>query len=450
MTLYEIVVGRTPFEKDETEEFLTKEGLKEYYSRCVGLAHIRHQALMCSLCISPTHRTLCGRILGEYNVSPLFEDLIRAFIRPDATLRLESATAALAHPFFTSWSTPSSPDVTPFTPPRRRRSVTVDACSAEKPKPRAYTELAQKEVIEGAGLAPSAPVVSLQHKRLAQLVDATSPRRGKKAQDGDLQPWSPRVAVGKASLGTERDRPVDSHSVRTPTTRGQAPGTPRSRRAIRVFEDKVSPSVITTPGRTPSETPRKPLIDRRPNNDVGGSIRVGTPRKGFEGKENADKEATVKLPFAAAKLESEREVKDPEATVRAEPKKKPAPPRIEDVFTLPSLAVPNNTPASSEKPPSSQESTTSNLYPSNSITRLKIDPTKRAALDDFLKSKPVTPTVTRTIAPVTRLTDVDTAGVSGFDPSKRLFPDATGAIVKAKLTPIKPTRLRSESLDSVD
>lgn len=33
VTMYEVAVGRTPFEKDETEEFLTPEALKDYYKR---------------------------------------------------------------------------------------------------------------------------------------------------------------------------------------------------------------------------------------------------------------------------------------------------------------------------------------------------------------------------------------------------------------------------------
>lgn len=31
--MYEVVVGRTPFEQNETEEFLTKEALEVYYQR---------------------------------------------------------------------------------------------------------------------------------------------------------------------------------------------------------------------------------------------------------------------------------------------------------------------------------------------------------------------------------------------------------------------------------
>jgi serine/threonine protein kinase len=46
VTAYECVVGRTPFEKDETEEFLNKETLEIYFQR-----------------------TLKGEFLGEVNVS---------------------------------------------------------------------------------------------------------------------------------------------------------------------------------------------------------------------------------------------------------------------------------------------------------------------------------------------------------------------------------------------
>jgi serine/threonine protein kinase len=46
VTAYECVVGRTPFEKDETEEFLNKEALEIYYQR-----------------------TLKGEFLGEIKIS---------------------------------------------------------------------------------------------------------------------------------------------------------------------------------------------------------------------------------------------------------------------------------------------------------------------------------------------------------------------------------------------
>lgn len=390
----------------------------------------------------------------------MFEDLVLGLIRPDVKLRLGSATAALAHSFFTSPRTQKHPHAKVDSPPRRRRSMTIDAASPTKSN-RAYSELAKQDLVSGGGLAPAAPVASLQHKRVTQLTDAASPstpsrsRRDKK--QGRHDTWNPRTTVGKASLGTDRERPVDSHSVRTPTNRA-AGGTPRSRRAIKVFEDKANSSgVLGTPTRNPNDTPRRPLVERRNNVEEPTKINSLAPAGTVEGKENG-----ARLPLAAAKLEREKAVTVLPTTiapiqaflhapsdVRAEGKMKPAPPKNEDVFMSSDPAV------SSEGPPSSRESTTGVQRPA---AKLKIDPAKRAALDDFLRSKPA-PSPTVPVAPDVAVKPAPPAGT--FNPWRRLAfgpvgevgGDTTGRTVKeqaAKLTPTKPTRLRSESLDSID
>ncbi|KWU45609.1 kinase-like protein, partial [Rhodotorula sp. JG-1b] len=59
VTMYEIVVGRTPFEETEDETFLNREALVEYYTR-----------------------TLTGRFWGESNLSTSFTQLISKMISP--------------------------------------------------------------------------------------------------------------------------------------------------------------------------------------------------------------------------------------------------------------------------------------------------------------------------------------------------------------------------------
>ncbi|KAM0751501.1 kinase-like protein, partial [Meredithblackwellia eburnea MCA 4105] len=62
--MYEIVVGRTPFEKTESEEFLTREALEKYYER-----------------------TTSGSFCGEYTITADFEDLIHQMVQPNVNLR---------------------------------------------------------------------------------------------------------------------------------------------------------------------------------------------------------------------------------------------------------------------------------------------------------------------------------------------------------------------------
>ena len=68
---------RSPFEKTEAEEFLTREALEVYY-----------------------HRTTTGNFFGDYIISLEFEDLIKCLVAPDVTRRVASAGKALRHKFF--------------------------------------------------------------------------------------------------------------------------------------------------------------------------------------------------------------------------------------------------------------------------------------------------------------------------------------------------------------
>lgn len=77
VTLYEIVVGRTPFEANDHEEFLSKEALEVYY-----------------------RRTLKGEFLGPHTLSPELRQLLVSMLRPNPKERLQSCAAGLAHAFF--------------------------------------------------------------------------------------------------------------------------------------------------------------------------------------------------------------------------------------------------------------------------------------------------------------------------------------------------------------
>ncbi|GAA5883085.1 hypothetical protein JCM3774_000574 [Rhodotorula dairenensis] len=83
VTMYEIVVGRTPFEETEDESFLNREALVEYYDR-----------------------TLTGRFWGVHALTPEFSDLIGTMIKPDPRRRMVSCKSASMHPFFTTAVSP--------------------------------------------------------------------------------------------------------------------------------------------------------------------------------------------------------------------------------------------------------------------------------------------------------------------------------------------------------
>ncbi|KAI0923171.1 hypothetical protein AcV7_005759 [Taiwanofungus camphoratus] len=72
VTFFEILVGRTPFEYSEGEQFSTKEDLEKYWSR-----------------------TLRGKWVGSWKMSKTIEKLLRSMILPNADLRC-TATEAIS------------------------------------------------------------------------------------------------------------------------------------------------------------------------------------------------------------------------------------------------------------------------------------------------------------------------------------------------------------------
>ncbi|KDQ20831.1 hypothetical protein BOTBODRAFT_101107 [Botryobasidium botryosum FD-172 SS1] len=81
ITFFEILTGRTPFEKEEGEEFSTKEALEDYWAR-----------------------TVSGVWIGEWNMTPAMEHFLRRMISPDAKCRITAAEAlrdSVFHPSHT-------------------------------------------------------------------------------------------------------------------------------------------------------------------------------------------------------------------------------------------------------------------------------------------------------------------------------------------------------------
>ncbi|KAI0754696.1 hypothetical protein C8Q80DRAFT_1266285 [Daedaleopsis nitida] len=82
VTFFEILIGRTPFEYSEGEQFSTKEDLEKYWSR-----------------------TLRGKWVGTWNMSKAIEKLLRRMILPNADLRC-NASQAMEDPYWTQTEVP--------------------------------------------------------------------------------------------------------------------------------------------------------------------------------------------------------------------------------------------------------------------------------------------------------------------------------------------------------
>ncbi|GAA5908847.1 hypothetical protein JCM8208_005599 [Rhodotorula glutinis] len=93
VTMYEVVVGRTPFEKSEDETFLNREQLEVYY-----------------------HRTTTGKFYGDYLISTELEALVHLMTDPSVHLRIQSCATALRHRFFDQSGSSSSGRRAPGTP----------------------------------------------------------------------------------------------------------------------------------------------------------------------------------------------------------------------------------------------------------------------------------------------------------------------------------------------
>lgn len=113
VTMYEIVIGRTPFEKTETEEFLSRETLEIY---CASFrvdfvrkrAHDRSQIIArrweLSAAISRSPQVSLFVTFrpphADRDHSAELDSLIHGMVEPNVNLRLQSCGQALAHRFF--------------------------------------------------------------------------------------------------------------------------------------------------------------------------------------------------------------------------------------------------------------------------------------------------------------------------------------------------------------
>lgn len=178
VTFYEIVVGRTPFEMNETEEFLSKEALQVYYQR-----------------------TLRAEFLGPHTLSPLLRQLLVSMLRPDPNERLQSCAAGLEHPFFT----PSSPNV-------RLRPKT----HASPPSPRHLRSPSDpgSRVLPTPHHRPRPPSPS---KNVTRSTIIHAPNRSISKRLTTPTKPKPKAAVFQDPHTTPKSGPIGSQGYRTPT-----------------------------------------------------------------------------------------------------------------------------------------------------------------------------------------------------------------------------------------
>ncbi|GAA5830059.1 hypothetical protein JCM11251_006860 [Rhodosporidiobolus azoricus] len=186
VTMYEIVVGRTPFEQSEDENFLNREQLEVYYNR-----------------------TLTGHFFGDYIISQDFENLIHLMVEPVVHLRVQSCTKALRHRFFdppnSPFSTNSVSSVPDYTPTRTALG-----------KPASLVQTPSPNTTRKTGTPRKTPNTS-ERKKQAGLTFYEDPRgvNDSPARTGEsISPFSPRreplVNTGRANQRTPPPAPLPS------------------------------------------------------------------------------------------------------------------------------------------------------------------------------------------------------------------------------------------------
>ncbi|KAA1113001.1 hypothetical protein PGT21_018183 [Puccinia graminis f. sp. tritici] len=235
VTLYEIVVGRTPFELNEKEEFLSKEALEVYYQR-----------------------TLKAEFLGPHTLSTELRQLLVLMLRPDPKERLQSCSAGLAHSFFRR---PLSSEMSV-----RRRTL-------ERTLP--------SSVLRSS---PSDPAAALVTRRIQQ-VNFQSPSRSNsitttrsptiKRVGNNITPTKPKAKAvfedppqSTPQSGSRRTRLTPTRPVLAPKTLN-TPTTPRPKRVtVPDRERKNSPAVKTETSSPPRSAPRKRVPPPSPKSDL--------------------------------------------------------------------------------------------------------------------------------------------------------------------------------------
>ncbi|TFY71842.1 hypothetical protein EVG20_g1148 [Dentipellis fragilis] len=271
VTFFEILVGRTPFEYEEGEQFTTKADLEKYWAR-----------------------TVRGKWVGSYKMSKGAERLLRRMIQPNADLRCIAADA-MADPYWEASATSSHhksaslsfASSLPFSPSSSTANLSSTLSpSSSKPKDREGSKLI--DIISPWStrrLSKDALRERKTHKPSKSNVDkenvAVLTKTKKEKENAKETPVKGHArAQSQPRVLSPEEAPAAVHSALAPI-RGSPPVTPssagRSAHLASADKEKENQKVIR---RSPSA--RKPLPPVPAASGLGHAPRV--PSKDITGK----------------------------------------------------------------------------------------------------------------------------------------------------------------------
>ncbi|KAN0135253.1 hypothetical protein V8E53_006818 [Lactarius tabidus] len=194
VTFFEILVGRTPFENTEGEQFATKAALEDYWQR-----------------------TMRGKWLGSWKMSKAIEKTLHRMIQPNADVRC-TAAEALGDPY---WDAPLP------APKKSASSGTPD-----KAKPRNVTSAkSSRQVSKGQ---PTERKRAERRDEDKENTPVTTPNVKK-------NPVRQRVLSGSGVLGLAKRRPDVNAHMFTPLRQKENVSTPK-KRSPQVQEKENTPA----------------------------------------------------------------------------------------------------------------------------------------------------------------------------------------------------------------
>jgi serine/threonine-protein kinase GIN4 len=194
VTLFEILVGRTPFEHGEAEQFITTEDLKRYWLRTVrspGPCRVRPLTRL------PVQ--IQGKWVGGWNMSAGAERLLSRLLTPNADLRCTAADA-LADAYWTAPVAPLSPPSLGKTP--RREPAPRAPSVAEILSPWATRSM------RGRGKENAAPRErTIAPAASAPGLDAEKRRQSRQPLKGDDGPLRARTGGSRSVAAASQSKP---------------------------------------------------------------------------------------------------------------------------------------------------------------------------------------------------------------------------------------------------
>ncbi|KAI0038637.1 hypothetical protein FA95DRAFT_1684578 [Auriscalpium vulgare] len=299
VTFFEILIGRTPFEYEEGEQFTTKEDLEKYWAR-----------------------TMRGKWVGSYTMSKGVERLIHRMVQPNADLRC-TATEAMADLYWNAAAATSSlgahkkaasissPDaskildiISPWSTRRLSRDVKVKAKATTKvDKENIMTATKPTKLLNKDKALPPRPGHARAQSLLAAESNLPAKKRATPSGLATLAPirGSPTTAEHKSrkdkdggkenSPATEAKRP---YGARKPVPRIESSGDMLlgARRGALVDRTNTKAQVQARPNADPKE--KKTRMHAEDQENVG--VRVADKKERVRGQEKEKEEKRVEKP----------------------------------------------------------------------------------------------------------------------------------------------------------